>query len=270
MYIDQRKGWLELARYSLQAATYPVQVAANSPSTAWIALREWLRSRDSMHLEIARLRLANNILALRAMRVETLERDNSRLQDLKRQMPPLIERWQPAPILSSELTSLRQRLVIAGGAREGAFKGQAVLGLGGVLGQTLRVGPFSAEVMLLTDPEHAMPVMIVRNGLRTIALGGGSRDALTLPYLPAQSDVLVGDQLVSSGLGGVYPAGFPVATVTRVRRDGANALAIIDARMAAPVDRDREVALVWFAAANTAAAGTAADLPPPPSGLPAP
>ncbi len=270
MYIDQRKGWLESARYSLQAATYPVQVAANSPSTAWIALREWLRSRDSMHLEIDRLRLANNLLALRAMRVETLERDNSRLQDLKRQMPPLIKRWQPAPILSSELTSLRQRLVIAGGAREGAFKGQAVLGLGGVLGQTLRVGPFSAEVMLLTDPEHAMPVMIMRNGLRTIALGGGSRDALTLPYLPAQSDVLVGDQLVSSGLGGVYPAGFPVATVTRVRRDGANALAIIDARMAAPVDRDREVALVWFAAANTAAAGTAADLPPPPSGLPAP
>jgi rod shape-determining protein MreC len=266
MYIDQRKGWLESARYSLQAATYPVQVAANSPSAAWFALRDWLRSRNSMQLEIERLRLANRLLAMRAMRVETLERDNSRLQELRRQMPPLIERWQPAPILSSELSSLRQRLVIARGARAGAFKGQAVLGLGGVLGQTLRVGPFSSEVMLLTDPEHAMPVMITRNGLRTIAIGSGSRDSLTLPYLPAQSDVLVGDQLVSSGLGGVYPAGFPVATVTRVRRDGANALAVIDARMAAPVDRDRQVALVWFAAANTAAAGKATDLPPLPAG----
>jgi rod shape-determining protein MreC len=270
MYIDQRKGWLESARYSLQAATYPVQVAANSPSTAWFALRDWLRSRNTMQLEIERLRLANKLLALRAMRVETLERDNGRLRDLKQQMPPLIERWEPAPILSSELSSLRQRLVVARGARAGAFKGQAVLGIGGVLGQTLRVGPFSSEVMLLTDPEHAMPVMILRNGLRTLAVGGGSRDTLALPYLPAQSDVLVGDQLVSSGLGGVYPAGFPVATVSRVRRDGASALAVIDARLATSVDRDREVALVWFAAANTAAAGTAADLPPAPGGLSAP
>ena len=263
MYIDQRKGWLESARYSLQAAAYPVQVAANSPSTAWFALRDWLRSRNAMQLEVERLRLANKLLALRALRVETLERDNSRLQELKQQMPPLIERWQPAQIIASELSSLRQRLVVARGARDGAFKAQAVLGVGGVLGQTLRVGPFSSEVLLLTDPEHAMPVMITRNGLRTIAIGGGARDALSLPYLQAQSDVLVGDQLVSSGLGGVYPAGFPVATVTRVRRDGASALAIIDARMAAPVDRDREVALVWFAAANAAAAGKVTDLPPP-------
>ena len=262
MYVDQRKGWLESARYSLQAAAFPIQVAANSPSNAWYSLRDWLRTRATLQAEIERLRLTNKALALRAMRVENLELDNSRLRELKRGMPSLIERWEPAQIIASDLTGLRQRLVIARGARAGAFKGQAVLGNDGVLGQTLRVGPYSAEVMLLTDPEHAMPVMIARNGLRTIAVGGGSTELLSLPYLPAQSDVEVGDRLVSSGLGGVYPAGFPVAKITRVRRDGANALALIEARMAAPVDRDRQVALVWFAAANQAAPGRGDDLPP--------
>jgi rod shape-determining protein MreC len=253
MYIDQRKGWLESARYGLQAAAFPIQAAANSPSSAWHALRQWLRSRDTLRAEIERLQLANKALALRAMRVETLELDNSRLRQLGKTLPPLVTRWEPAEIISAEFSGLRQRFVIARGARDGVFKGQAVLGASGVLGQVLRTGPFSAEVMLLTDPEHAMPVMVARNGLRTLAVGSGTTRTLTLPYLPAQSDVVEGDLLVSSGLGGVFPAGMPVATVTRVRRDGNNALATIDARMAAPVDHDREVAIVWFNPANPAA-----------------
>lgn len=253
MYVDQRKAWLETARYALQAAAFPIQVAVNSPSTAWVSLQKWLRSRDAMQAELDRLTLANEALAQRASRVELLERENSQLRGLKSQMPALIARWEPANVISSDLSSLRQRLVIARGVRDGVFKGQTVLSNSGLLGQTLRVGPFSAEVMLLTDPEHAMPVMIVRNGLRTLAVGAGAGNALTLPYLPAQSDVQVGDQLVSSGLGGVYPAGFPVAKVTRVRREGNNALALIDATMAASVETERQVALVWLNAANPAA-----------------
>ncbi len=253
MYVDQRKAWLESARYALQAAAFPVQVAVNSPSTAWVSLQKWLRSRDTQQSELDRLKLANLALALRAARADLLERENSQLRGLKSQMPALIARWEPANVISADLSNLRQRLVIARGVRDGAFKGQSVLSNSGLLGQILRVGPFSAEVMLLTDPEHAMPVMILRNGVRTLAVGAGSGNALTLPYLPAQSDVQIGDQLVSSGLGGVFPAGFPVAKVTRVRRDGNNAMALIDAQMIASVERERQVALVWLNVGNPAA-----------------
>jgi rod shape-determining protein MreC len=262
MYVDQRSGWLESSRFALQAAAYPLQVAVNSPSAAWRSVSQSLSARDSLQTEIQQLRMTNAALAVRAMRVESLEQENARLRSLKAGLPSLVQRWETAQVISSDLSSLRQRFVIDRGTQNEVFKGQAVLNASGVLGQTLRVGPFSAEVILLTDPEHAMPVMVARNELRTLAIGSGSSQTVLLPYLPAQSDVQVGDKLMSSGLGGVFPAGYPVATVTEVRRDGANALAVITAQLAAPVDRGREVAVVWLNPENPAAPGTATELTP--------
>jgi len=128
------------------------------------------------------------------------------------------------------------------------FKAQAVLDDRGLIGQTAHVGPWSAEVILITDPEHAVPVRIERTGLRTIAVGAGDATSLGLPYLPSNADIKSGDLLVTSGLGGVFPEGYPVARVTEVHRDAVQPLAQVRAEPLAHVDTDSEVMLVWFRA----------------------
>jgi rod shape-determining protein MreC len=126
------------------------------------------------------------------------------------------------------------------------FVGQAVLDAGGVFGQVARVGQLTAEVILISDATHAIPVQINRNGLRTIAAGTGDMGRLKLPYLPTSADVVVGDLLVTSGLGGGFPAGYPVGTVAEVKRDSAQSLADVDVKPAAALDRSRELMFVWL------------------------
>ncbi len=253
MYLDQRGGWLERVRYGLQAAAYPLQLAMNSPSAAWTWTRSIFEARAALQEENRRLREANRQLELQSLRYAALERENAALRGLKGMLPGVAGKWLPGEVIGAESTSLRQRLTVRRGAVNGVFKAQAVVADGGLIGQTLRVGPWSSEVILVSDPEHAVPVQVVRNGLRTIAVGTGDPNAINLPYLPIQSDIREGDQLVTSGLGGVFPAGYPVARVTEVRRDGNSPLAQVRARPLAGLDRDRIVAFVWFTPGHPAA-----------------
>jgi rod shape-determining protein MreC len=153
------------------------------------------------------------------------------------------------------------------GARDGVFKGQAVLDAEGIFGQVSQVHAETAEVILISDAEHAIPVQSNRSGLRTIAVGTGDSDQLSLPFVTGESDLKVGDLLISTGIGGVFPRGYPVAEVTRVERTPAATFALVDARPTAKLDRNRDVLLVWFtpppppleeAAKPSAAAATAA------------
>jgi rod shape-determining protein MreC len=253
MYLDRTGGWLERVRYGLQAAAYPLQLAVNSPSAAWRWTSEIFEARDKLQTENAALRRRLRELEVRAARNAMLERENAQLRGLRAVLPPVTEKWLAGEVISAESSSLRQRLVINRGAEQGVFKGQSVIAGAGLLGQSLRVGPWSTEIILLTDPEHAVPVQVVRNGLRTLAVGSGEIDALLLPYLPIQSDIREGDELVTSGLGGVFPAGFPVAKVTSVRRDGGSPLAQVRATPYAALDRDREVLFLWFREGHPAA-----------------
>ncbi len=157
-----------------------------------------------------------------------------------------------------QLTGLRQRMVLNRGASNGVFGGQAVMDAKGLIGQTIHVGPWSAEVILITDPEHAVPVRVGRTGLRTIAVGAGDSASLALPYLPANADIKAGDMLVTSGLGGVFPEGYPVARVIEVHRDAVQPLAQVRAEPLARVESDSEVMLIWFRANHPAAPGAAA------------
>ena len=245
MFLDQRHGWLEHARYVLQAATYPVQLAVSSPASAWKWLQEISETRDALRAENARLRDQDRLLALRAMRYEALARENGELRGLRDALPPVAERWLAAEIVVQP-SPLRQRFLINRGSTNGVFKGQTVLDDKGIIGQTTHVGPFSAEVILITDPEHAIPVQIERTGLRTIAVGAGDTTSLAFPYLPGNADIKAGDTLMTSGLGGVFPAGYPVARVTEVHRDAVQPLAQVRAIPFAAVDTDTELMLVWF------------------------
>jgi rod shape-determining protein MreC len=259
MYLDQRAHYLEQIRYVLQAAAYPVQLAVNSPPAAWRWLKESVQTREALQAENARLNAHARDLELRAMRYEALARENGELRGLREALPPVADRWLPAEIVNVQLSTLRQRLLLNRGAVNGVFKGQAVLDDRGLIGQTTHVGPWSAEVILITDAEHAVPVLVARTGLRTIAVGAGDTTSLALPYLPGNADIKNGDLLVSSGLGGVFPEGYPVARVTEVHRDAVQPLAQVRAAPLAHIDTDSEVMLVWFRPDHPAAPAPAAE-----------
>jgi len=268
MYLDQRQHYLEQLRYVLQAAAYPIQLAVNSPPAAWRWIWQSFESRERLQAENARLRAAQRDLELRSMRYEALARENGELRGLAAALPPVADRWLAAEIVSVQLSSLRHRLLINRGAVNGVFKAQAVLDDRGLIGQTAHVGPWSAEVILITDPEHAVPVRIERTGLRTIAVGAGDATSLGLPYLPSNADIKSGDLLVTSGLGGVFPEGYPVAHVTEVHRDAVQPLAQVRAEPLAHVDTDSEVMLVWFRADRPTAPLTGKSLGELKSGIP--
>ena len=264
MYLDQRAHYLEPLRYALQAAAYPIQLAVNSPPAAWRWIRESFQSRDALRAENEALRRRQRDLELMTMRYEALAHENGELRGLRAALPPVADRWLPAEIINIQLSGLRQRLLINRGASNGVFKGQAVLDDRGLIGQTTHVGPWSAEVILITDPEHAVPVRLERTGLRTIAVGGGDGSSLALPYLPANADIRRDDLLLTSGLGGVFPDGYPVARVSEVHRDAVQPLAQVRAIALSHINSDAEVMLVWFRpghpAAPAATASSAADV----------
>lgn len=272
MYYDQKDGWSTHIRYGLQAAAYPVQLVVGWPRTLWRATSEFFTSRDTLQAQNAALLAREQQLSVAAMRNLALEQENARLRGLNAALPPLVTKHLLADVVSADLGRLRHRIVVNHGDRSGVYRAQTAIDTGGLVGQAVRVGPFSTELMLITDPEHAVPVEIVRNGLRTIAVGTGSPDELQLPYLPVNSDVLEGDALVTSGLGGVFPSGIPVGTVIEFARDPDQILAQARARTAATLERDRQVMLLWFDAGHPARPvdpKLLSDMPPASIGQPA-
>jgi rod shape-determining protein MreC len=252
MAFDRRGGWLVQARYYLSAAAYPVQLAVSSPAQAWHWTRDSLIARETLEAQNAALLQQNRDLSMRLMRLDALAHENAELRGLRQALPTVADHWMPAEVVNVELNALRQRLLINRGARNGVFRGQAVMDNYGLLGQTTRVGPWSAEVILISDPEHAVPVEIERTGVHTIATGTGDSDSLVLPDLPTNADVKPGDLLLTSGLGGVFPQGYPVARIADVRRDAAQQ-AQFRATPLARLNALHEVTLVWFQETHPAA-----------------
>jgi rod shape-determining protein MreC len=246
MYFDQRDGWSQRIRYVLQGAAYPVQVAVGSPRLLWNSTIDLFSTRATLRRENTELKARERELSLTAMRFAALEQENARLRGLANGLPPLVKRSQLADVVSADLSSQRQRLVIDQGDRAGLYRSQAIVDATGLVGQLVRVGPWSAEVMLISDPGHAVPVEVLRNGVRTVAEGTGNEDEMRLSLLPATADVKAGDTLVTSGLGGVFPAGIPVGTVVEAVRDPDDILARVRVRPRASLARDRQVMALWF------------------------
>jgi rod shape-determining protein MreC len=270
MVADKRYNQLEQVREWLSAAAYPVQAAVDLPFRAWDWVTDSFADRSRLreeNLEItARLRLAN----LQLQRFAALEDENRRLRDMRENSAGVADRVLVASIMNVDLDPFRHRVLVDKGARDGVFKGQAVLDAEGIFGQVAQVHSETAEVILISDAEHAIPVQSNRSGLRTIAVGTGDSDRLSLPFVTVESDLKAGDLLISTGIGGVFPRGYPVAEVTRVDRTAAATFALVDARPTARLDRNREVLLVWFtptvaplepAGAAPPAAGPAAEPP---------
>jgi rod shape-determining protein MreC len=244
--VDKRYDQLGRIRRVLSIVAYPVQIAVASPFEGWDWFRESVTTRDALRADKSKLEAELRLAQFRLQRYEALEAETQRLRGLRDSTAGGTDRFIIGNVMDVDLDAFRERVLVDKGAQDGVFVGQAVLDAGGVFGQVARVGQLTSEVILLSDATHAIPVQINRNGLRTIAVGTGDTSRLKLPYLPTSADVVAGDLLVTSGLGGGFPAGYPIGTVAEVKRDPAQSLADVDVKPAAALDRSRELMFVWL------------------------
>ncbi|MGO9945440.1 MAG: rod shape-determining protein MreC [Steroidobacteraceae bacterium] len=244
--VDKRYDHLGRIRRVLSVVAYPVQVAVASPFDGWNWFKDSVTTRDALRADKAKLEAELRVAQFRLQRYEALEAETQRLRALRDSTAGVTDRFVIGDVMDVDLDAFRERVLVDKGAGDGVYVGQAVLDSGGVFGQVARVGQLTSEVILVSDPAHAIPVQINRTGLRTIAVGTGDLSRLKLPYLPTSADVIVGDLLVTSGLGGGFPAGYPVGTIAEVKRDPSQSLADVDVRPAAALDRSRELMFVWL------------------------
>ncbi|MES9832316.1 MAG: rod shape-determining protein MreC [Candidatus Thiodiazotropha sp. DIVDIV] len=263
MVLDHRYNHLESLRSALSVLLYPIQYLASLPlllsesaSEAIISRSQLEEQRDNFHQENLQLRA-------RLQKFEALEAENMRLRGLLDSSFKVGDRVLIAELIAVEQDPFRQQVLINKGKSSGLFEGQPVLDANAVVGQVTHITPFNASVLLITDAAHALPVQVNRNGLRTIALGTGLINRLELPHLPNNADIQVGDLLITSGLGGGFPPGYPVAEVIEVRREPGQPFASVIAQTTAHLDRIREVLLVWTLDPRSAIEEPVTDDPPP-------
>ncbi len=245
MAVDNRTKKLETARSSLELVTYPIQSIASLPHSLALWFAEVFATKNHLQRENNRLHREHLLLQAGQQKLEALEAENMRLRNLLESSFKIGERVLIAELIAVDLDPYRQQLVINKGRISGVFIGQPVLDANAVMGQVIHVNRLRSTVLMITDASHALPVQVNRTGLRTIAMGTGHINLLILPYLPNNADIIAGDLLVTSGLGGRFPAGYPVAKVSSVSNEPGAPFASIQARPSAHLDRSREVLLVW-------------------------
>ncbi|MEK6750202.1 MAG: rod shape-determining protein MreC [Pseudomonadota bacterium] len=288
MIADHRVHYLESVRASLATVVYPVQYVVDAPVSMSNWLGDNLTTRATLQEENQRLRGEETVLKAQLQRYISLEMENMRLRRLLDSTTQLGDRLQVAELLAVDLDPFTRQVLINKGLQHELYIGQPVLDADGIFGQVIHTTPLNSVVMLITDPGHALPVHVNRNGLRAIAAGTGNNQKLELLYIPNNADIKAGDLLLTSGLGGTFPAGYPVGIVTEVTPDSTQAYATVYAEPKALLDQSREVMLLWTdkalpplhsdkadraeakaAKAAAAAAGAAVVTPPPSATVPA-
>ena len=241
---DHRGGWLDQVRAHANVAMQPVWWLAGLPSRLGRSVREDAVTRGLLSEDNHRLRNELLVVNARLARAQAAAAENVRLRELLGAAGSGGLDVQLAPILNIDLDPTRQRLMLRAGTRDGVREGQTVIDAGGVVGQVIQTTPSTATVLLATDVDHAVPVLVARTGVRLVAYGQGRSDLLRLPNVPLSIDVEVGDELVTSGMGGRFPAGFPVGTITALAPDDSRAFLVGEVRPAAQIDRGRDVLLL--------------------------
>jgi rod shape-determining protein MreC len=255
--LDHRGGWMHTLRQQVGIAAEPVRAVAGLPGRLADTTVDNVATVAQLARRNRELRSELLLSQARIARLSTVIADNSRLRALLDAAQRGGLDVQLAPMLDVDLDPTHQRLVLDAGSRDGVREGQSVIDARGLLGQVTRVGPLHSDVLLITDPDHAVPVAIARNGVRLVAYGTGRGDQLSLANIPLSSDIKVGDLVVTSGLGGRFPPGFPVGRIVALRPDESRAFLEGDLRPAAQLDRGREVLLLRSNRVNL-------PLPPPP------
>ena len=245
MVLDSREDYLQYIHSKLNIVVYPIQAAVDLP----FALADWvstsLASRRQLLAENRDLRRQQLRSDASVQKMIAIEAEHARLRALMDTAALMTDRTMVTEIMAIDLNPYRRLLTINKGSSAGAYRGQALVDAFGIVGQISDLGPLSSQVLLISDPEHAVPVEVNRNGLRTIAVGTGDAQILNLPFLPNNADIRLGDLLVTSGLGGVFPAGYPVAEVNQIEVNPSQPFAHVEAAPAAELDKVRELLLIW-------------------------
>jgi rod shape-determining protein MreC len=239
LVLDARFRYAESIRGVLALAAYPVQQAARLPVALVEGIAGYFTSQARLREENEELRARLLASAQGAQRFESAAAEASHLRRLIGAAERIERKSMPAEILYSGRDPYARKVILDRGTQHGARAGSPVVDETGVIGQLTRAHAFVSEVTLLTDKDQAIPVQVLRNGLRAIAFGGGASGLLELRYMAANADIENGDQLVTSGLDGTYPPGLPVAAVVRVERDATYTFARVLAQPTAGIERGR-------------------------------
>ncbi|MGH8509994.1 MAG: rod shape-determining protein MreC [Gammaproteobacteria bacterium] len=245
MIVDHRREQLEDVRGALSLVVYPLQYVVNLPQELVRVARKALVTQTSLIAENRHLRRQNLMLRTRSQRFAALEAENMRLRELLESSLEVSERVLVADVIALELVPPSRTVVLDKGSQQGVYQGQPIIDGDGIMGQIIHVNPISSTALLITDISHALPVQINRSGVRAIASGSGSVDGLELAHVPLNADVKRGDLIVSSGLDGRFPAGYPVGVVTEISVDPGEPFAKVMAVASAKVEQAREVLLLW-------------------------
>ncbi len=242
--VDARFNYLEPMRQVVSVLIYPLQRLTTLPAVIWHGMGDYFQTQTHLTQENAQLRNQRIQDAAQLNALKDVQYENARLHQLwaitKRVNYPM----QLAEIVAVERDLFKRKLFVNKGIQDKVEKGQVVIDDTGVVGQVTRVYPWLAEVTLLTDKNHAVPVQVERNGLRAVVFGSGDINELTLRYIPISADIQNGDVLVTSGIDGLYPSGLPVAKIIKIERDPAYPFSRIACVPLAGVERNRHLLIV--------------------------
>lgn len=263
MVLDHRNGWLWRLRSTASAVVEPVYRLAGLPAAGVRTLSVAFADRQRLTEQNQRLREDLLLANAKLNRMAAVAEQNQRLKELLDTQHSLGLNVQLARVIGVDLGAYRYQITLNMGARDGIGPGQPVIDAHGVMGQVKEVLPTTAVVMLVTDPSHAIPVVIERTGLRTVAYGSRDGDHLVLPNIPLAADVHAGDKLLTSGLGGRFPPGFPVGEVVSTAASVSGMFRVAQAEPAADIDRSEDVLLLHDLAEPDGPPAPAAPVGPP-------
>jgi rod shape-determining protein MreC len=245
LYVDSHGQHLKRIREGLTVLFAPIQVMAALPGRVGTGIADFFTGEASLRKELERLRTERPLLLARMEKYNALESENAHLRALLGTGLLVADKAEAAELLEVASEPFRRTIIIAKGGKDNLYIGQPVIDTYGIRGQVNDVGVLQSTAILITDPGHAIPVIVRRNGLRAIAFGTGESDTVSIRYLTASADIKEGDELVSSGLGGTFPFGYPVAKVTKIVNNPNESFLDIAAAPAAKLNHGREVLLIW-------------------------
>jgi rod shape-determining protein MreC len=244
LFVDARYRYLESTRSALSVLVSPVQRLATMPGELWRQAGEFFVTQRSLVDQNQTLQLQHERDAALLSQLQAMQQENLQLRSLL-ELPQRSEfSAVAAEILYAERDVFKRKVLINKGAEAKVQPGQVVMDDLGIVGQVTRVYPWLSEVTLITEKDHAVPVQVLRNGLRTIVFGAGDTSQLSLRYMPVSSDIQNGDLLVTSGIDGVYPQGIPVAKVIKIERDAAYPFARVSCLPVGGVDKHRHLLIL--------------------------
>ena len=244
LVVDAHMHLLGAARQVAATVLYPLQMAALMPRDAFYGMGDYFSSIGSLQKEVVQLK-SQQVAQAQAMQQAQLQMaENAHLRRLLDAREHLPVQSMMGEILYDARDPSTRRIVLDRGARNGVQPGLPVIDNAGVVGQITRVFPFTSEVTLLTDKDQAIPVQVLRSGLRSVAYGRGHSGMLDLRFVAPNADIQVGDILITSGLDGMYPAGLAVAKVVQVESVAAGAFGRVVCQPLAGIDRNRQLLIV--------------------------